>query len=58
MITFPGGVQRAADQLGVKQGERRYLPNVQLTLQAEWTCNLAITQSSAPHQRARPNCVC
>jgi hypothetical protein len=51
-------VQRAADQLGVKQGERRYLPNVQLTLQAEWTCNLAITQSSAPHQRARPNCVC
>jgi hypothetical protein len=29
IITFHGGVQRPLDQLGVKKGERRYLPNVQ-----------------------------
>ena len=46
-ITFRGGVQRAADQLGVKPGERRYLPNVQVTLEADWTCNLAITWTRA-----------
>jgi len=51
MVTFPGGVQRAADQLGVKKGERRYLPNVQVTLEADWTCNLAITWT-----RATPSC--
>jgi Transposase DDE domain len=51
MITFPGGVPRAADQLGVKKGERRYLPNVQITLEADWTCNLAITWT-----RATPTC--
>src|SRR6266540_3441420 len=47
LITFPGGVQRAADQLGVKKGERRYLPNVRITLEADWTCNLAITWTRA-----------
>jgi hypothetical protein len=47
IITFPGGVQRAVDQLGVKKGERRYLPNVQITLEADWTCNLAITWTRA-----------
>jgi hypothetical protein len=51
IITFPGGVQRAADQLGVKKDERRYLPNVQITLEADWTCNLAITWT-----RATPSC--
>jgi hypothetical protein len=51
LITFPGGVQRAADQLGVKPGERRYLPNVRLTLEADWVCNLAITWT-----RATPTC--
>jgi hypothetical protein len=51
MITFPGGVQCAADQLGIKNGERRYLPNVHVTLEADWTCNLAITWT-----RATPTC--
>jgi Transposase DDE domain len=51
MITFPGGVQRAADQLGIKKGERRYLPNVRVTLEADWLCNLAITWT-----RATPTC--
>jgi hypothetical protein len=47
IITFPGGVQRIADQLGIKRGERRYLPNVQVTLEADWTCNLAIVWTRA-----------
>jgi len=51
IIISPGGVQCAADQLGVKKGERRYLPNVQVTLEADWTCNLAITWT-----RATPEC--
>jgi Transposase DDE domain len=51
IITFPGGVQLAADQLGVKPGERRYLPNVRVTLEADWVCNLAITWT-----RATPLC--
>ena len=51
IITFPGGVQLAADQLGIKPGERRYLPNVRVTLEADWMCNLAITWT-----RATPMC--
>jgi hypothetical protein len=51
IITFPGGVQCAADQLGIKKGERRYLPNVQVTLEADWTCNLTITWT-----RTTPTC--
>lgn len=50
-ITFPGGVQRAADSLGIKPGQRRYLPNVRVTLEADWICNLAITWT-----RATPSC--
>jgi hypothetical protein len=46
-ITFPGGVVAAADCLGIKPGERRYLPNVRLTLEADWACNLAITWTRA-----------
>lgn len=46
-ITFPGGVVRSADSLGVKNGERRYLPNVRVTLEADWACNLAITWTRA-----------
>jgi hypothetical protein len=46
-ITFPGGVQHAADELGIKKGERHYLPNVRITLDADWTCNLAITWTRA-----------
>jgi hypothetical protein len=51
LISFPGGVQCAADQLGIKNGERRYLPNVRVTLEADWLCNLAITWT-----RATPTC--
>jgi hypothetical protein len=51
MITFPGGVQLPADCLGIKPGERRYLPNVHITLEADWCCNLAITWT-----RATPTC--
>jgi len=50
-ITFPGGIQHPAERLGVKPGEQRYLPNVRVTLEADWTCNLAITWT-----RATPNC--
>lgn len=50
-ITVPGGVAAAADCLGIKQGERRYLPNVRVTLEADWACNLAITWT-----RATPTC--
>ena len=51
VISFPGGVQCAADQLGIKVGERRYLPNVHVTLEADWLCNVAITWT-----RATPMC--
>lgn len=50
-ITFPGGVVATAETLGIKPGERRYLPNVRLTLEADWTCNLAITWT-----RPTPTC--
>ena len=46
-ITFPGGVVATAESLGIKKGERRYLPGVRLTLEADWTCNLAITWTRA-----------
>ena len=47
MITFPGGVQLAVDDLAIKKGERRYLPGVRVTLEADWLCNLAITWTQA-----------
>jgi len=50
-ITFSDGRQIAVDQLGVKPGQRRYFPNVRLTREADWTCNLAITWT-----RATPKC--
>lgn len=50
-ITLPGGVVATAETLGMKQGERRYLPNVRVTLEADWTCSLAITWT-----RATPSC--
>jgi hypothetical protein len=57
IIPFPGGVQRAVDQLGVKQRERRYLPNVPSTLEADWSCNLAITWTRAPPSCPAELCV-
>ncbi|MEP7190293.1 MAG: hypothetical protein ABI901_13970 [Roseiflexaceae bacterium] len=50
-ITFPGEVVAAADALGVKHGEWRYLTNVRVTLEADWDCNLALTWT-----RATPTC--
>ncbi len=57
IITFPGGVQLAADQLGIKPGERRYLPNVRVTLEADWMCNLAITWTRATPMSPAELCV-
>ncbi|MFQ3639151.1 MAG: hypothetical protein SNJ62_03970 [Chloracidobacterium sp.] len=50
-ITVPGGVGAAADCLGVTQGERRSLPHVRVTLEADGTGNLVITW-----RRATPTC--
>jgi hypothetical protein len=57
LITFPGGVQLAADQLGIKKGQRRYLPNVRITEEADWTCNLAITWTRATATTEAELCV-
>jgi len=50
-ITFSDGRQIAVDHLGVKPGQRRYFPNVRLTREADWCCNIAITWT-----RASPKC--
>jgi hypothetical protein len=50
-ITFGDGRQIAVEQLGVKPGQRRYFPNVRLTREADWPCNIAITWT-----RATPKC--
>ena len=46
-IPVADGRSVTAKQLGIKPGQRRYLPRVRLTLQADWECNLAITWSRA-----------
>src|SRR3954470_9749513 len=46
-ITFADGRTITAEALGIKPGQRRYLPRVRLTLQADWECNLAITWTRA-----------
>lgn len=46
-ITLADGRSLTAEQLGIKPGQRRYLPRVRLTLQADWECNLAITWTRA-----------
>ena len=51
VITFPDGRQLTAQHLHIAQGQRRYLPNVRITLEADWLCNLAITWT-----RATPSC--
>jgi len=50
-ITFSDGRQIAVDQLGIKPGQRGYFPNVRLTREADWCCNIAITWT-----RATPKC--
>jgi Transposase DDE domain len=57
IITFPGGVQHAVDQLGIRPGERRYLPNVRVTLEADWLCNLAISWTRATARYPAELCV-
>lgn len=47
VITFADGRQLTAEQLHIPKGQRRYLPNVRITLEADWLCNLAITWTRA-----------
>lgn len=42
-ITFVDGHTTTAERLGIKVGQRRYLPRVRITQDADWECNLAIT---------------
>lgn len=51
VITFSDGRQVTAQELHIAYGQRRYLPNVRITLQVDWVCNLAITWT-----RATPSC--
>lgn len=50
VITFSDGRQLTAQDLHIAHGQQRYLPNVGITLEADWRCNLAITWT-----RATPN---
>ena len=43
VITFRDGRQRTIDRLGIRPGERRYLPDIRLTQDGDWACHLAIT---------------
>lgn len=56
-ITFSDGRQMAVDQLGVKPGQRRYFPNVRLTREADWCCNIAITWTRATAKCPAELCV-
>jgi hypothetical protein len=51
IITFADGRQMTAHELHIAKGQQRYLPNVRITLEADWLCNLAITWT-----RATPTC--
>lgn len=55
-ITFPGGVVAASDSLSIKKSEHHYLPNVRVTLEADWP---AIWPSPGHEQRrtVRQSCV-
>jgi hypothetical protein len=46
-----------AEQLGIKPGQRRYLPRVRLTLEADWECSLAITWTRATVKYPAELCV-
>lgn len=56
-ITFSDGRQITVDQLGVKPGQRRYFPNVRLTREADWCCNIAITWTRATAKCPSELCV-
>ena len=56
-ITFADGHTTTAQDLGIKPGQRRYLPGVRLTLEADWECNLAITWTRATTKCPSELCV-
>lgn len=56
-ITLADGRTTTAEQLGIKQGQRRYLKNVRLTREADWQCNLAITWTRATTKCPAELCV-
>jgi hypothetical protein len=56
-ITFADGRTTTAEALRIKPGQRRYLPRVRLTLEADWECNLAITWTRATAKCASELCV-
>lgn len=56
-ITFADGRTTTAEQLRIKPGQRRYLPRVRLTREADWECNLAITWTRATAKCPAELCV-
>jgi hypothetical protein len=56
-FTFADGRTTTAEHLGIKPGQRRYLPHVRLTLDADWECNLAITWTRATAKCPAELCV-
>jgi hypothetical protein len=55
-ITFADGRTTSAERLSIKKGQRRYLPNVRITHEADWTCNLAITWTRNRQMSSRTVC--
>lgn len=47
IITFADGRQFAISELTVPKGQKRYFPNVRLTMEGDWLCNLAVTWTEA-----------
>jgi hypothetical protein len=56
-IRFGDGHTTSAERLGIKQGQRRYLPGVRITHEADWQCNLAITWTRATAKSPAELCV-
>ena len=56
-ITFADGRTISARQLCLKPGQRRYLPRVRLTSEADWECNLAITWTRATAKSPAEVCI-
>ena len=56
-ITFGDGRTTSAERLGIKKGQRRYLPNVRITHEADWKCNVAITWTRATAKCPAELCV-
>ena len=56
-ITFADGRTTTPEQMSIKKGQRRYLPRVRLTREADWECNLAITWTRATAKCPAELCV-